>query len=405
MTQAGWGGDENFVFTTNTGIPTISSTFNCYSTISGNQVISGAGAPSTPPNGPTGGAGVFIINNTNPYTSLTITGDGGYQGAFINICDFNVEQVTQTPTPTKTSTPTVSQTLTPTKTQTQTNTTTVTPTKTSTITPTRSIGATPPSTQTPTSTSTPTVTQTQTNTKTNTVTQTKTPTQTIGITPSNPQTTTPTVTNTNTNTKTQTPTQTKTPTNTPTPTTTLPKTPDPTLTQTMTPTVTKTKTQTPTNTLTNTTTQTKTPTPSGACQAPQGLIDIIFGSQYTINGTISNTGGFYNPASMCNTYYLYTASTNSSVGDIPRYYTGGTPTQGGRIYGSTINCSCSVGNRQYGVNKLNPSLPINKTDGLRVVQWVISPTTNGPTCFYEEINGPGVNSTVIPPGTYYYDCP
>jgi hypothetical protein len=58
---------------------------------------------------------------------------------------------------------------------------------------------------------------------------------------------------------------------------------------------------------------------------------------------------------MCNTYYQYTASTNSSVADIPRFHTGGTPNQGGRVYGSTTNCSCSVGNNQYGVNKLNPS--------------------------------------------------
>jgi hypothetical protein len=261
------------------------------------------------------------------------------------------------------------------------------------------MGATPPPTQTQTQTNTQTPTKTQTSSQTPTKTQTLTQTQTS--TPTKTSTQTPTKTNT----PTQTPTKTKTPTNTPTPTTTLPKTPDPTLTQTKTPTQTKTKTGTPNVTPTNTQTLTKTPTDTPPCIPPNGLISIIFGSQYTINGTVTNTGGFYNPASMCNTYYQYTASTNSSVGDIPRFYTGGTPTQDGRIYGSTINCSCTVGNRQYGVNKLNPSLPINKTDGIRIVQWVISPTTNGPTCFYKEIEGPGVNNTVIPPGTYYYDCP
>lgn len=431
LNGAGWGGNENFVFTTNTGIPTISSTFNCYSTISGNQILSGLGAPCCNPTGPTGGAGVFIINNTNPYTTLTITGAGGWAGTFINICDFDAIQITQTPTPTKTITPTNSQTLTPTNTITQTNTKT----------PTRSVGATPPPTnsQTPTTTptntktSTPTTTETPTQTPTKTATQTKTPTPTrsMGATPPPTNTQTPTPTNTGTPTQTKTttqtvtqtqtktqtstptdtppntPTKTKTPTNTPTPTTTLPKTPDPTLTQTVTPTITKTKTKTPNVTPTNTQTLTQTPTDTPPCVPPLGLLEFLAMSQFTINGTLGNYGGSANAAIMCNAYYRYTAATNSSVTTVfTRYFTGGTPNQGGRIYGNTNNCSCTTGNRQYGINRLNPSQPVNKTDGLRVVQWVPD-VNNNVTCFFKEMTGNAGDlqgGGPIPPGLYYWDC-
>ena len=278
LAGTGYGGNENFVFTTNTGIPTISSTFNCYSTISGNQIISGLGAPCCAPTGPSGGGGVFIVSNTNPYTSFTISGDGGYGGTFINICDFDVPSIplTQTPTPSPTITKTSTQT------QTQTQTPTNTPTKTQTPTPSRSIGATPPSTQTQTPTNTPTQTKTSTQTPTNTptTTPTKTSTQTVtptvtatktvtptpsrsvGATPPPTVSQTPTSTVTPTKTTTQTPTSTVTPTKTTTQTPTNTNTPTKTSTQTSTSTVTPTKTQTSTQTPTPTTTLPKTPTPT-----------------------------------------------------------------------------------------------------------------------------------------------
>ena len=154
LTATGGGGNENFIFTTNTGsgIPSISSSESCFSTIIGNQILSGQGA------GVTGGGGKFLINNSVNFTSLTISGDGGLAGALLSICS-NSGIPAQTPTPTATQTPT------PTQTPTQTPTKTQTPT------------------QTPTKTPTPTQTQTQTPTKTPTQTPTKTPTQTPTQTP------------------------------------------------------------------------------------------------------------------------------------------------------------------------------------------------------------------------------
>jgi hypothetical protein len=82
LTATGMVNNENFVFTTNTGtgIPTISSTSSCFTTIIGNQILSGAGAPIT------GGGGKFLIQNSVNFTSLTITGSGVSSGSLLSIC-------------------------------------------------------------------------------------------------------------------------------------------------------------------------------------------------------------------------------------------------------------------------------------------------------------------------------
>jgi hypothetical protein len=77
---------ETFVFTTNTGtgIPTITSNENCYTTIVGNQITSGAGASGT------GGGGKFLIHNSDNFTSLTISGNGGEAGSLFSICSNSI---------------------------------------------------------------------------------------------------------------------------------------------------------------------------------------------------------------------------------------------------------------------------------------------------------------------------
>lgn len=86
LTATGGGGDENFIFTTNTGsgIPSISSSESCFSTIIGNEILSGQGA------GATGGGGKFLINNSANFTSLTISGNGGLAGSLLSICSNSV---------------------------------------------------------------------------------------------------------------------------------------------------------------------------------------------------------------------------------------------------------------------------------------------------------------------------
>jgi hypothetical protein len=77
---------ENFIFTTNTGsgIPSISTTDSCYTTIVGNEIFSG-GAPID------GGGGKFLITNSVNFTSVTISGNGGYLGSLLSICANSIQ--------------------------------------------------------------------------------------------------------------------------------------------------------------------------------------------------------------------------------------------------------------------------------------------------------------------------
>jgi len=140
------GGNEIFVITTDGGVPTISSEINCYTTIVGNQISSGLGAPYP------GGGGIFTMTAPSNYTSLTISGTGGYDGAAISICDLYVPGTSRTPTPTHTPTPT--KTPGPTPSNTATPKRTPTPTQTKTQTPTTTLSVTPNATQTRTPTKT-----------------------------------------------------------------------------------------------------------------------------------------------------------------------------------------------------------------------------------------------------------
>jgi hypothetical protein len=73
---------ENFIFTTNTGtgIPSITSNINCFTTIVSNQLFISAGTSSD------GGGGQFVITNNVNFTSVTISGNGGYFGSYLSVC-------------------------------------------------------------------------------------------------------------------------------------------------------------------------------------------------------------------------------------------------------------------------------------------------------------------------------
>jgi len=82
--------NENFIVTTNTGggIPTISSTENCYTTIVGNEILCGANSPVGAGGG---GGGKFTITNPSSFTSLTISGNGGLNGSLLSICSNSIQ--------------------------------------------------------------------------------------------------------------------------------------------------------------------------------------------------------------------------------------------------------------------------------------------------------------------------
>lgn len=83
LTGTGQGGNEDFTLTTNTGVPSITDNGSCFTTITGNLILSGAGASGI--NG--GGGGNFTVVNPTPFTTLTISGGGGLAGSLFAICE------------------------------------------------------------------------------------------------------------------------------------------------------------------------------------------------------------------------------------------------------------------------------------------------------------------------------
>jgi gliding motility-associated-like protein len=80
ITATGQTGNENFIFNTNSGVPTIIDQGSCSSSIVGNEIISGAGATNM------GGGGTFQIVGSSAFTSITITGNGGHAGGLLAFC-------------------------------------------------------------------------------------------------------------------------------------------------------------------------------------------------------------------------------------------------------------------------------------------------------------------------------
>ncbi|WP_312769035.1 hypothetical protein [Epilithonimonas sp.] len=95
LTATGTGGfssyNENFVFNSNGGTVKITAGTNCYSTISGNTIYSGAGAPLDTSGTSGGGGGLFKISAPTAYTSLTINGNGGLAGSLMAICGVSIK--------------------------------------------------------------------------------------------------------------------------------------------------------------------------------------------------------------------------------------------------------------------------------------------------------------------------
>ncbi|MDP9955958.1 hypothetical protein J2X97_001595 [Epilithonimonas hungarica] len=95
LTATGTGGypsyNENFIFNSNGGTVNITAGTNCYSTISGNTIYSGAGAPLDTSGTSGGGGGLFKISAPNAYTSLTISGNGGLAGSLMAICGVSIK--------------------------------------------------------------------------------------------------------------------------------------------------------------------------------------------------------------------------------------------------------------------------------------------------------------------------
>ncbi len=84
ITATGTGSDENFIITTNVGVPTINSPQNCFTTINGNEILSGFNG------GAFGGGGIFEVASGAPYTSITISGSGGEAGSLFALCETSV---------------------------------------------------------------------------------------------------------------------------------------------------------------------------------------------------------------------------------------------------------------------------------------------------------------------------
>ena len=87
---------ETFTFTTNTGnnTPEIILCDGCCAVTTGNVITASNINNDCDPICGFCGGGQFIVNNPQPFTSLTIIGNGGNGGAVITFCD------TISPTPT-----------------------------------------------------------------------------------------------------------------------------------------------------------------------------------------------------------------------------------------------------------------------------------------------------------------
>lgn len=88
INAAGYEFNEVFTFTTNGGLPVITATASCFTTIIGNTIYSGEG--TTPQNSHNGGGGIFTITAPSNFTSVTISGPGGVAGSLLSICENSI---------------------------------------------------------------------------------------------------------------------------------------------------------------------------------------------------------------------------------------------------------------------------------------------------------------------------
>ena len=101
---------ENFTVNTNSGIPSITSPTNCFTTINNNVITMNTNGSSQ-----IGAAGgIFLISNPTPFTSVSVAGLQVCAGSYIVFCGDSlicpIQFPTLTPTSTSTLTPTITQT-------------------------------------------------------------------------------------------------------------------------------------------------------------------------------------------------------------------------------------------------------------------------------------------------------
>lgn len=84
LNATGHSGNEDFNFYSDKGDVSISSTSNCYTTINGNSILSGQGAPAN------GGGGIFKISAPSAFKKLTINGNGNNNGSLMAICESSI---------------------------------------------------------------------------------------------------------------------------------------------------------------------------------------------------------------------------------------------------------------------------------------------------------------------------
>lgn len=94
---------ETFTVITNTGNPLVTSPINCFTTIVNNVITMDTNGSSQ-----TGAAGgIFLISNTTPFTSVSVSGPAGCAGSYIVFCADSLVCPEQLPTPTPTPTVTL----------------------------------------------------------------------------------------------------------------------------------------------------------------------------------------------------------------------------------------------------------------------------------------------------------
>jgi hypothetical protein len=104
---------ENFTVNTNSGIPSITSPTNCFTTINNNVITMNTNGSSQ-----IGAAGgIFLISNPTPFTSVSVAGLQVCAGSYIVFCGDSLICPIQFPTLTPTSTPSVTPTITQTPTK------------------------------------------------------------------------------------------------------------------------------------------------------------------------------------------------------------------------------------------------------------------------------------------------
>jgi hypothetical protein len=106
---------ENFTVNTNSGIPSITSPTNCFTTINNNVITMNTNGSSQIGGGAAGG--IFLISNPTPFTSVSVAGLQVCAGSYIVFCGDSLICPIQFPTLTPTSTPSVTPTITQTPTK------------------------------------------------------------------------------------------------------------------------------------------------------------------------------------------------------------------------------------------------------------------------------------------------